>query len=134
MTSDKVLMGLKLSKYILSAIANKARENNIKFYVVFIPSRVSVVLPYLEKRGYRLPKIAYKSVENEVYVENIVQNYLKNIGVQSISARPNLISAMDTETNIYPYREETHPLGIGYRAIAQSVFEAFYSTEIDIKR
>lgn len=65
----------------------------------------------------------------EQALETKVSDYLTTIGVPVARAYPSMIAAMKTERNVYPYRDDVHPLAPGYRAMALTAFDAFFADD-----
>ena len=128
-SSPKVQTGWNVTKIAISQIAVKARRAGVEFSVLLIPSRSRVVFPYLTGKNYDVPDIVRQFVSAEAALEQKVATFLKTIEVPTRSAYDAMVSAMNTKRNVYPYRDDVHPLGPGHRVLALTAFNGFYSTK-----
>ena len=100
-----------------------ARENNVEFVVVIIPTKESVFARYIEGNK-SLPaseKIDYL-LENEREADIEVRKYFDEHGIRYVDALGSLSLSADT-VQIYPNNFSGHENGTGYSVIAGAIKE-----------
>lgn len=113
--------GLRLSLEFFSRMNDLARENNIEFIVLIIPTKESVFARYIEGNK-ALPasdKIDYL-IENERQADAEVKRYFDEHGIRYVDALPPLSRSAGAE-QIYPNNFGGHENKNGYRIIAEAI-------------
>ncbi|OAN49239.1 hypothetical protein A6A04_03750 [Paramagnetospirillum marisnigri] len=120
---------MKLTETLFLEMAEKAKAQGIGFAVVFFPTKNSVVKPYLEEAGYKLPVEFLKGVANETHLEAHFTEFFDKAGIPLVQPRPALQTLMKNRSHVYPFRNDDHPLASGYAAIAQAVQQSLFSVK-----
>ena len=123
---DSIRFSRDLTKILLREMAEKAKSHNSEIFVIFIPSKESVLLKYLEEKNYDLPGEFYEVVKREKIWEQDFQQFFERIGVKTTTARPYVVKAVYDSGSVYPFRNDYHPLDVGYQAYAQAAYDAFF--------
>jgi len=126
-SDDSIRFARDLTKTLLREIAEKANSHNSKFFVMFIPSKESVLLKYLKEKNYDLPGEFYEVVRREKILEQDFKQFFEKIGVKTTTARPYVVKAVYDSGSVYPFRNDYHPLDVGYQAYAQAAYDAFFA-------
>lgn len=119
----EVREGLALSLRFIDRMNELAREHNVEFIVVIIPTKESVFARYIEgnKSLPALEKIDYL-LENEREVDSEVRKYFDEHGIRYVDALGPLSLSAGT-VQIYPNNFGGHENGNGYRVIAGAIKE-----------
>ncbi|WP_173979468.1 hypothetical protein [Magnetospirillum sp. UT-4] len=116
-----------LTEALFVEMAGRARTQGVDFGIVFIPSKQSVFQTYLEEAGQTLPPEFLTVVEQEAALEGRFAKVLDGAGIAWANARPALVSLLREQREVYPFRDDDHPLAPGYEAIARVAFERFFA-------
>jgi lysophospholipase L1-like esterase len=116
-----------LAERVLVEMNDKAKAQGIVLGIVFIPSKQSVFQRYLEKAGEKLPPEFIQVIENEAILERRFEAHLNKAGIPWVNTRQALIELLAVQTNVYPFRDDDHPLAPGYEAIAKAAQRRFFS-------
>lgn len=117
---DKQL-GLELTQSIIAEMAAEARANGVTLIIALMPSRQSVVRAYLEHRGVALSSDFLECIRREAQIIDIVGETARAAGVTVVDPRMELVKLMESRRDVYPFRDDGHPLAVGYGVIARSV-------------
>ncbi len=106
--------------------ANKNFEtNSIRFGILFIPSKERVFYGYLTQMGYTLP-IEYKIlVDNEDKLKANITQFVSNAGIPSADILQDMENALLKYGQVYPPRDNGHPIEIGYQIYADNAFSLY---------
>jgi lysophospholipase L1-like esterase len=113
--------GLELSLEFFNRMNELARENNIEFIVLIIPTKESVFARYIEGNK-ALPssdRIDYL-IENERQADSAVRKYFDEHGIRYVDAVGPLSGSAGVE-QMYPNNFGGHENGNGYRIMAEAV-------------
>lgn len=120
-----IILGRDLTVAVYEEMAAKAKAAGIGFGVVFVPTRQSVMAPYLERAGVALPSSYRQSLAQEAALDAYFQQSFDRLGIRWVNARSELQRTVEAETGVYPFREENHPMAGGYAAVARAAHKAF---------
>jgi hypothetical protein len=113
-----------LKKFLLEGKEN-TELNNIRFGVLLIPSQERVYYKYLMQIDYGVPNEYKELVDNEDELKENISLYLENIGISYIDVLPDMENALLKHGNIYPVRDNDHPIEIGYQIYAENAFNLY---------
>jgi lysophospholipase L1-like esterase len=113
-----------LKKFLLEAKKN-TELNNIRFGVLFIPSKERVFYKYLMQMDYGVPKEYKELVDNEDELKENISLFLKNTGISFIDVLPDMEKALLKYGNIYSVWDDGHPNEIGYQIYAENAFKVY---------
>jgi lysophospholipase L1-like esterase len=123
LTKTRIALSFEITKAILLEAKRKADSNNIKFSIVFIPSKENVFFDYLIEKGYKLPIDYYTLISNERTLVEQFSAFLRGIGVEYVDARPYVVQELNKSGNVYRREDDGHPVKTGYNAYAKAVYE-----------
>ena len=76
---------------------------------------------------YGLPKEYEKLVENEDELKVNISLLLENTGIPYIDILPDMENELLKYRNLYPARDNGHPIEIGYKIYAENAFKLISS-------
>lgn len=127
LTKPNIELGYEMLLSFLLEAKKQTEINNIRFGVVFIPSKERVFYSYLMKKNYDLPAEYHELVLNENELKRRVTKNLKKIRVDFTDTLPEMENALLKYGQIYPLRDEGHPLAIGYQIYADNALKLYNS-------
>ena len=111
-------------KKILFEAKRNAELSDIRFGVLFIPSRERVHYKYLLQMDYGIPEEYKGLVDNEDGLKENISSFLENTGIAYVDVLPDMESALVKHGNIYPVLDE-HPIEIGHKIYAENAFKLY---------
>lgn len=114
--------GAELAQYFLGEMAKKIKAAGSKLLVVFIPDKPDVLEDYLVSKKYAIPDNYKRSVLFHQETEKIFADFFDKLNVPTVNAKPFMMEKVgDKEHPMFNNYLDSHPLAIGYEAIAESV-------------
>lgn len=121
----QIKMAYEVLKHIFLKANKNFETNNIRFGILFIPSKERVFYQYLMQRGYDLP-IEYKElVDNEDELKANITRFLSEAGIPSIDILQDMENALLKYENIYLPSDNGHPIENGYQIYAENAFKLY---------
>ncbi len=118
-------MAYEILKNFFLEAKNNVKLNNMRFGVLFIPSKERVLYKHLIKMGYDIP-IEYKElVGNEDELKENITLFLNNAGISSIDILQDMENTLLRHGNIYPASDNGHPIDMGYQIYAENAFKLY---------
>ncbi len=118
LNKPEVKFGLEIAKIILQDAKVMLDKKNIKFGVVFLPSKQRAYYDYLLGKHFTLPDVYHEMVRNELMLTEKLANTMTKAGIPFIDAKPYVEQTLYDRENVYPSHTDGHPLEPGYRAYA----------------
>ncbi len=118
---------IKASEHFFLQMGEKAREQNITFSVLFIPSKERVFFEWAKKNNVRMNGnyvVTYETVvRREEALVRRFQDFFSRHNVQTVDAIAYVTEALKDGSPLYPASDEGHPLESGYNAYADAAVE-----------
>ena len=127
MSRPHVQAAKEVLKKILTEAKNNAKAKNIRFGVLFIPSKERVLFNYLTQMEYELPEVYGELVKNEDALKDDISVFLNKAEIPFIDVLPGMEKALLKYGNIYPANDNGHPIETGYKIYAESAFDLYQS-------
>ena len=128
MNRPHIQMAYEALKNFLSDAQKHSESDNIRFGVLFIPSKERVFYNYLIQRGYNVPKEYKQLVANEDELKANLSLFLENSKISFTDVLPDMEIALLKYGNIYPIKDDGHPNEIGYQIYADSALKLYQQT------
>ena len=125
MNSPHIQMAYEEFKKFFLESKKNTTLNNIHFGVLFIPSKARLYYEYLKQRDHCLPEEYEDLVNNEDELKVMTSVFLENIGIPFIDVLPDMENALLKHGDIYPARDDGHPILIGYEVYAENAFNLY---------
>lgn len=122
-------LGFQITEDVLIEARNRLDKQDIKLIVLFVPSKESIYLDFLEGSGYPVPDQYFDLVAGE---RNIVARLTKTLddnGIEHASAEPYVADAVKQSLKVYAFTGDGHPLKAGYDAYARAVYESSFASQ-----
>ena len=123
--SPAIRMANKLLKQFLIDAREISKSKGIHFGVMFIPSKERVFYEYLVNLDYNLSAEYVELVENEDALKLGISSLLDNLQMQYIDVLPAMEEALLSQGNIYPVKDDGHPVEAGYKIYGESAFKLY---------
>jgi hypothetical protein len=120
-----IQMAYEFREECLTEAKKNTELNNIRFGVLFIPSKERVFYKYLMQMDYRVPKVYKELVAFEDALKENISLFLENTGISFIDVLPDMENALLEYGQIYPIKDDGHPNEIGYQIYAESAFNLY---------
>lgn len=118
--------GLQISLRAMQRMNEFASAQNIRFFVLLIPTKEAVYRPLWED-----PSASYRSLaEHEKRVWKITKAFLEQNGIEYLDALPALQEQLMTGAQPYQVSHDGHPNEQGHKAIAKLVASHLASSKI----
>jgi hypothetical protein len=125
---DKIDLCYRITRDVILAAKNKLDASNIKFGVVFIPSKERAYFDYLKARGFRFPDGYHLLVNNEKNLVDRFSSFFDEHSIPHVDAKPYVLRKLINSENVYLHSTNDHPFEPGYLAYAEAAFEGFFSS------
>ncbi len=125
MNSPHIQMGYEVLKGFFLESKKNTALNNIRFGVLFIPSKERVFYEYLKQTGRYLPEEYEDLVDNEDELKRLTSAFLENTGIPFIDVLPDMEKALLKHGDIYPAWDDGHTISIGYEVFAENAFNLY---------
>ena len=125
MNSPHIQMAYEEFKKFFLESKKNTTLNNIHFGVLFIPSKARVFYEYLKQRDYCLSEDYEDLKNNEDKLKVMTSVFLKKIGLPFIDVLPDMENALLKHGDIYPARDDGHPILTGYEVYAENAFNLY---------
>lgn len=113
----RISEGLRISLLAIKFLSDRARESNIRYVVLLIPSRENVFAEL-----WKAPTANFRLlVKHEEESRRIAKKFLTNNGIEYIDAMPVLRAQFDDGRQPYFVSQDGHPSSVGHEAIARQV-------------
>lgn len=117
-TSSPVIQeGIRISKEEYKDISEQLTASEIELLVVFIPTKESVYAPFAEL----LSDSYMRLIEQEAEIHDEMADFFDDNSIAYVDTLPALQRAVADGMQLYPPTFDGHPLGAGYRVIAEVI-------------
>lgn len=123
---QEIYRSLLVTEEILGRMAKRAKAADSNLVVLIIPSRERVLHDYLRQEMYGLPDDYVAMVQNENKLVEHVGRFLTDAGIPHVDALNEVRNAVINEGNVYPRRDEGHPLARGYQAYSRALHDGYW--------
>lgn len=117
--SSQVKFGSAVSMEIVKESALFCKENDIDFYLLFIPTKESVYAPVLANELNAHPVLA-SLIEDERYFKEQWAQFCTKQGIPYLDLTKTLQSSVN-KIRLYPQHHDGHPVKAGYKLIAEQI-------------
>ena len=106
---------IKIFKKIIISSKNLVKQNNAKFYFIYIPT--------------------FERYDNKTKIINNYKNYvdiiriIKNLNLPIIDLHKELLVNYKDPLSLYPFRNHGHFTELGYDLVSQTIVEKIYQLE-----
>jgi hypothetical protein len=112
----------RVTERILEDMGKALRAGGVRFRVLLLPHRHSVLFPYIEKGP--LAREVEVLVGYETALRARFEAFLASRGIDCVDATPYLRNALRGPAPVYGFQlDDGHPLAPGYRAYAEAAFD-----------
>jgi len=118
--------GIRISKQQYADIHELLSASDIELLVVFIPTKESVYAPFVESLSDRFTLL----VEQEAQIHDEMADFFDDNAIAYIDTLPVLQQAVADGIQLYPPTFDGHPIGLGYRVIAEVVASTIRDNEL----
>jgi lysophospholipase L1-like esterase len=114
----EIKMAFEMLNIFLESASQKVRNENIRFTVLLIPSRERVFYDYLTENNHNLPEVYRSLVRKEDKLRQATMLLLEENKIRYGDVLPGLQQALLENSNLYPVKDDGHPLKKGYSIYA----------------
>ena len=125
MNRPHIQMAYEVMKEFFLESKKNTELNNIRFGVLFIPSKERVYYKYLKQMGHYVPEEYEELVENEDELKGKASLFLENTGIAFIDVLPDMENALLKYGDLYPAWDDGHAIKIGYKIFAENAFNLY---------
>ena len=122
--------GQRLAMAAIESLQRRAREADIEFAVLLIPTKEHVFASRIRARGAPDCEVLKELLDHEAQLWAAVQHELDELHIAWVDALPALRRALDHGDNPYHITADGHPNALGCAAIAEEVADFLTRTGI----
>jgi hypothetical protein len=120
-THPDVSQGFDLTLAALAQMNKRARENNILFGVVIIPTKESVFSPFFQSHAHKNNDVYQRIVESETRFESLLRHFLEDNSIPSFYVKTHLQNLIREGTSPYRISTDGHLNRFGQEIIATGI-------------
>lgn len=121
--NPRIREGLTLTKKILLSIRQSLQSEGVDLLILLLPSKELVFAPIVMKHDRPISEMFNKVVQMEKRIMDDLLYFLEQNKIVAVDALPVLREAIASGVSVFPKDEDVHPLPVGYRLLAEKVYE-----------
>jgi lysophospholipase L1-like esterase len=118
-----IARAFEIAKRVIAGAARRTRAAGVDFIVLFIPSKERIYYDAFVESGTSLPSAYHQLVKREDALGRELKDAMTQLDVAVVDPLPDLERAVRSRSDVYPERDDGHPLAAGYELYARSVYE-----------
>ena len=120
---ERTKEGWRIAQEMYGEIIKKVRGENVKLLVMIIPTKEYVYIRYMEETGQQIPGHLQKYMAKERELRKEMTTYFSRQHVATTDPTDALVRGLKQKQAIYGQTTDGHPLALGYRVIAEDLYE-----------
>ncbi len=124
-TNPFVSEGLRIAVELFKDLQLRADDAGVRLMIALLPTKELAFSSFLfNDYEDELPRDYRKLVARETFMRTLLEQNLRENGVETVDVLPGLQACFQNEKLPYPLIQDSHPTQYGYRAIARQVRDA----------